>query len=59
MLLLLLKLFKEGSPSAVVGFQGAPHLNTKYNDKPNNLITISIKERKGKKRKKELNYNFY
>ena len=41
LLLLLLKLFK-GSPSAVAGFQGALHLNTKYNDKPNNLITISL-----------------
>ena len=32
-------MFKEGSPSAVAGFQGALYLNTKYNDKP---ITIFI-----------------
>ena len=42
LLLLLLKMFKEGSPSAVAGFQGALYLNAKYNDKPNNLIAISI-----------------
>ena len=29
--LLLLKMFREGIPSAVAGFQGALRLNTKYN----------------------------
>ena len=43
-------MFKEYSPSAVAGFQGALHLNTKYNDKPNYNVYL---------RKKKLNYNFY
>ena len=40
--LLLLKMFREGIPSAVAGFQGALHLNTKVPLKNSkNLITIS------------------
>ena len=42
-------MFKEGSPSAVAGFQGIFHLNTKYNDKPNYNFYL------GKKKKKKLN----
>ena len=42
-LLLLLKMFREGIPSAVAGFQGALLLHTKIPLKnPENLITITL-----------------